>query len=185
MELLKKIRLRIGDYMLHNKLVKMKRKIHYSGIDQVKKIGIVWDASNNEEFTSLSKFHNRMAENKTDVSILGYFPGKILPVQFTAHRYLSVVKKEEINFFYHPVSAETHNFVNNNFDVLIDLNFRQIFPLRYISSLSKASLKVGLSGTHNTSTFDLMMDLKAPVSVDEYLEQVVHYLKMINSGSVN
>jgi hypothetical protein len=30
-----------------------------------------------------------------------------------------------------------------------------------------------------------MMDVKRPVNVEEYLNQVVHYLEMINSGTVN
>jgi hypothetical protein len=30
-----------------------------------------------------------------------------------------------------------------------------------------------------------MMDLKNPVNVEEYLNQVVHYLEMIKSGTAN
>jgi DNA-binding MarR family transcriptional regulator len=39
-----------------------KRKVHYSNIESIKKIGIVWDASNNEEFSILSKFFHKMNE---------------------------------------------------------------------------------------------------------------------------
>ena len=31
---------------------------------------------------------------------------------------------------------------------------------------------------------NLMMELKNPVKVEDYLDQVVHYLGMINSGTV-
>ena len=34
------------------------------------------------------------------------------------------------------------------------------------------------------SPFDLMMELKKPVNVEDYLNQVIHYLEMINSGTV-
>jgi hypothetical protein len=186
MELFKNIRLKIGDIILRNKLAGTKRKTHYSGIDKVKNIGVVWDASKTEDFASLTRFHQKMAELKTDVKILGYFSGKSLPNQYTAIRYLSIFKKEELNYFYHPVTTETNAFVNNRFDVLIDLNFKKILPLQYISSLSNAGLKVGLLDSENrNSTFDLMMDLKNPVNIDDYLNQVLHYLEMINSGSVN
>jgi hypothetical protein len=186
MELFRKIRLKIGDAILRNKMAGTKRKKHYSNITEVKKIGIVWDASRIDDFTCLSRFYQKMHENKTDVKILGYFSGKNLPNQLTAVRYLSIIKKEELNIFYHPVSTDTNVFVNNRFDVLIDLNFNKLLPLQYISSLSNAGFKVGLfeSGTRNTP-FDLMMDLKSPVNVEDYLNQVVHYLEMINSGTVN
>jgi hypothetical protein len=59
-----------------------------------------------------------------------------------------------------------------------------MFPLRYISSLSAASFKVGLSDSDpGNSPYDLMMELKPPVKTDDYLRQVLHYLEMINSGT--
>jgi hypothetical protein len=186
MELFKKIRLKIGDAILKNKVAARKRKKHYSNINQVKKIGIVWDASKIDDFACLTRFYQKMHENKTDVKIMGYFPGKNLPNQLTAVRYLSIIKKEELNIFYHPVSSDTNTFVSKRFDVLIDMNFKKLLPLRYISSLSNAGLKVGLFDSENgNAPFDLMMDLKNPVNVEEYLNQVVHYLEMIKSGTAN
>lgn len=182
MELFSGLRTRIGNAILHNKISRTKRKASYHNIELVKNIGIVWDASSTEEFPYLSKFHQRMSENKAEVFILGYFSGTSLPNQYTAIRYLSIIKKEELNFFYQPVSSEINTFINKNFDVLIDLNFKKLLPLKYISSLSNARLKVGLfeSETGN-ATFDLMMDIKKPVNVEEYLKQVIHYLEMIKS----
>lgn len=183
MELFKRIRLKIGDGMLRNKLARTERKPHYSNIRQVRNIGIVWDASKTEDFNFLSKFYQRMAETKTDVKIMGYYPGKTLPDQLTAVRYLSVIRRDELNVFFHPVSSETNSFINNKFDVLIDLNFRKLLPLQYITTLSNAGLKVGLLDSDSSySPYDLMMELKNPVSVEEYLNHVVHYLEMINSG---
>ncbi len=186
MELFKNIRLKIGDTILRNKVARNARKPHYLNIHEVKNIGLVWDASKTDDFVFLKRFFQKMAELKTDVRILGYFPGNNPPDQYTAVRYLSIVKKEELNIFYHPVSTETNTFITNNFDVLIDLNFKKLFPLQYISSMSNARFKVGLfeSETKN-SPFDLMMDLKSPVSIEDYLNQVLHYLAMINSGSAN
>jgi hypothetical protein len=185
MELFKKIRLKIGDVILKNKIARTKRKIYYSNIDQVKNIGIVWDASKVDDFACLTRFYNKMHEGKTEVKILGYFPGKNLPNQYTAVRYLTILKQEELNIFYHPVSTEINTFVNNRFDVLIDLNFKKLLPLQYISSLSKAGFKVGLFESEaGYAPFDLMMELKNP-NVEDYLNHVVHYLEMINSGNVN
>jgi hypothetical protein len=185
MELFRTVRIKIGDAILRNKLARTKRKTFYSNIEQVKNIAIIWDASMIDDFASLSRFYQKMNENKTDVKILGFFPGKNLPNQYTAIRYLSVIKNEELNLFYHPTSAETSAFLSKRFDVLIDLNFKRLLPLLYISSLSNAGFKVGLfePGIKNPP-FDLMMEVKNPVNVEDYLNQVMHYLGMINSGTV-
>jgi len=185
MKLFGSIRLKIGESILRNKVASKKRKISYSNIGQVKNIGIVWDASRMEDFACLSRFVQKMNDNKTEVRLLGYFPGKNLPVQYTAVRYLSIIKEEELNTFFLPVSGEANNFITRHFDILIDMNFKNLLPLRYLTSLSDAALKVGLfdAGSKNPY-FDLMMEIKNPVNVENYLDQIIHYLGMINSEPI-
>jgi hypothetical protein len=186
MELFKNIRLNIGKSILEKKEARTKRKVFYSNFSMTKSIGIVWDASIISDFPALSRFYQKMHEKNIEVKILGYFPGKELPNQYTAVRYLTCLRKADLNFFYHPVSSETDSFIRNKYDILIDINFKKLFPLQIISSLSNASFKVGLfdSGT-STDLFDLMMEINNPVDVDNYLNQVIHYLEMINSGNTN
>lgn len=184
MELFRNVRLKIGKRILEKKLARTKRNVFYSNISLVKKIGIVWDASSPGDFAALSRFHLKMNERNIEVKILGYFPGKELPDQYTAIRYLTFLRKQEINFFYHPVSSESEIFINNKFDILIDINFKNFLPLQYITSLSNARLKTGLFDTEYTEyPFDLMMEMKKPVDIENYLSQIVQYLEIINSGT--
>ena len=185
MELFRNIRLKVGKAMLSKKVARIKRKAFYINQNHIKKIGVVWNASRTEDFATLSRFYQKMHDRNVDVSILGYFPGKSLPDQYTAIRYLTCFKNAELDLFYRPVSQEANAFIKNRFDVLIDINFEKLFPLLYISSLSEAGLKVGLYGSEpETSPFDLMMELRNSVDVGNYLEQVLYYLDMINSESV-
>ncbi len=184
MELFKKIRLRLGNFILSGKIEKNRRKVLYSNFSQIKNIGIVWDASRTSEFASLSRFQQQMHEKKIDVKIFGYFPGKSLPNQYTAIRFLTCIRKDEINYFYHPVSPEASSFIKNPFDVLIDVNFEKQVPLRYITSLSRSRLKVGLLDQESyDSPFDLMMELKNPVDLESYLAQIIYYLEIIKDDS--
>ena len=185
MELVRNFRLKIGNLLLRKKLAKTKRKVRYSNIEHVKKIGIVWDASQVSDFISVSKFYQKMHERDVDVKVFGYYPENNLPDQYTAIRYLTCLKKDEVNFFYHPVSPESVTFIKKRFDILIDINFNNLLPLKYLSSLSHASLKVGLlDADKNGENFDLMMEIKKPVDVGHYLDQTLYYLEMINSGQV-
>jgi hypothetical protein len=184
MKIFRGTRQRIGSTILSKKAARINRRVYYANMNEVRKIGIVWDVSRSEDFASLSKFHQKMQERNIDVKIIGYYSGKELPDRLTAIRYLSCIRDTELSFFHLPVSEETDTFIKTRFDILIDINFERKFPLCYISELSAASFKVGLFDSEtNTSTFDLMMELKKPVQIESYLEQVVHYLEMINSGS--
>ncbi len=185
MELFRNVRLKIGKSILNKRLARTKRNVFYSNICLVKKIGIVWDASKPEDFTALSRFHQKMNERNIDVQILGYFSGKELPDKYTAIRYLRFFRRKEINFFYQPVSTEASTFMNTRFDVLIDINFNKFFPLQYITALSNAGLRTGLFDSESPeSPFDLMMEMKYPVDIENYLSQIVQYLEIINSGTV-
>lgn len=182
MELFKGARLKTGRSILAKKVAKMIRKSYYSCISDVKSIGIVWDASRVQEFGNISKFFQKMNERNIDVKVIGYFPGKELPDQYTAIRYLSCIRRNELSFFFHPVSAEADFFIKNPFDVLIDINFEKILPLYFITTLSAARFKVGLfNHEKDSAVFDLMLDLNKPVPVEHYLAEIMHYLEMINS----
>jgi len=183
MELFRSIRIKIGDSILRKKISRTRRKIAYSDISSIRKIGIVWDASQTADFVSLSRFHQKMLERNIDVKIIGYYPGKDLPNQYTAIRFLSIIRRNELNFFYLPASTEADVFMNSRFDVLIDINFKKELTLNFLTALSAASFKVGLfSSEADSEIFDLMMEIKKPVKVESYLDQVIHYLEMINSG---
>lgn len=184
MELFRKIRLKIGKYILERRKSRATRKIAYGSIDRVKKLLVLWDASRPGEFPALTDFYNRMQERGIKTEIMAYYPGDTLPDQYTAIRYLTCIRRNELNSFYIPVVPEAEKCIAEPYDVLIEVNSDRLFPLQYISTLSAASFKVGLSDTDpGNAPYDLMMELKPPVRTEEYLRQVLHYLEMINSGT--
>ncbi|TFG44300.1 MAG: hypothetical protein E4H43_00535 [Bacteroidia bacterium] len=184
MEILRNLRITAGNYRLSGKLARIPRKAYFLNFYHIKSIGIVWDASKSEDFAILTRFQQKMTKQNKEVSILGYFPGKEFPDKYTAIRYFTCIKRKEVNFFYCPVHPDTESFIKKKFDVLIDINFRNHFPLFYITSLSQAGLKVGLAGLKpEASPFDLMISMKNPVNIERYLDQVVYYLDMIKSES--
>lgn len=185
MELFERLRVNIGTAKLNKKLAGIKRNKSFTNFKSVKEIGVVWDASFTEDFGKLSDFVRIMQSRNIHVEILGYFPGKELPDNYTAIRYLKCFKRHDINVFFTPVSDEVMEFISKPYDILIDINFRKRFPLSYVSSLSMAKFKIGLLDTKgNKSPFDLMMEINNNTDLDNYISQVVYYLEMIN-GSVN
>lgn len=183
MKLVNRIRLFIGKLILSHKVHYMKRERHFLGFNDIKTIGIIWDASKINDFACLSKFVQKMQSRNIDVKIIGFYPDKKLPVQYTAIRYFTCLKKQDVDLFYRPISEDANLFIYQYFDILIDINFNMIFPLLYISSLSRAGLKVGPAGSSpESSPFDLMIKSDI-INTENYLNQIVFYLEMINSDS--
>lgn len=183
MEMFKNIRLSRGRSILRKKISRIKRSRFRGNFSSAKKIAIVWDAARSDEFQVLSQFHQKMADRNIDLHIIGYYPGKELPDKLTAVRYLTCLKQRDINYTYRPISYEATNFINTPFDILIDANFKKLFQLEYISTLSKAGFKVGIfDNGYDQPPFDLMIEVRQNGNMNNYLEQVVHYLEMINTG---
>lgn len=184
MELFRETRLRHGRFLLRKKAGSLVRKRFRGSLKNAKSIGIVWDASDISGFNFLSNFQQRMQERNIETKILAYYPGKVLPDRLTAIRYLTCIKRDDLNFFYIPVSNESEKFIRTNFDVLIEINFNNCFPVEYIATLSNAGLKAGLyDEKRNNNPYDLMIDTGKPVRLDEYLENIVQYLEVINNNS--
>ena len=183
MELFRNIRLNIGRSILSKRLASSKRTLNYSSFSIVKTIGIVWDATKTEDYTILSRFSQKMHERDIEVELFAYFPVKTIPDKFTAVKNLTILKRDNLNFFYMPVSNDAEIFINKVFDVLIDINFNQLFQLNCITSLSKSAFKVGLSDNKAPgSPFDLILGMNPTVDLNEYLVQVLLYLEMIKNG---
>jgi hypothetical protein len=182
MEFFRNIRLKIAWTILRKRVSRSNRKMVYRNFHEVKSIGVVWNASKHDDFQSLARFHQRMQDRNIDVKIFGYYQGKHLPDQYTAIRYLTCIRNTETNLFFLPESTEGKSFINNKFDILIDINFEKIFTLIYVTMMSNSAFKVGLFEAEESNTpFDLMMEIKKPVNVEDYLKQVIQYLEMINS----
>jgi hypothetical protein len=180
MKLFGKFRLNMGNRLLRKKIDTNRRTVSYSNIDNVRNIGVVWDASDPKEFKNISAFYTKMGQRGINVKVIGFCDQKVLPGEFTAIHYFTCLKRDDLNFFFKPLTPESETFIDEKFDVLIDINFKNVFPLRYITSMSRGSIKVGLYREGDSAPFDLMIDQREP-TVEEYLEQVIHYLEMINN----
>ena len=183
MAMFSSFRLNRGMYVLRKKVTRMKKVKFSDNICKAKTMGIIWDASNPDEFAVLSRFHQKMQDRNIDLRVIGFYPGKELPDRITAIRYLTCLKQQDLNWFYRPVSPEAEKFINMQFNILIDLNFRNEFPLEYLSTLSNAGFKVGpFNNTYKHNPFDLMLEVNTKTNLEDYLNQVIHYLEMINTG---
>lgn len=182
MELLNKPKLIWANALLRRRIKKTFRNKKFNSLRNAHKIGIVWDGSYTSDFKHITNLHQKMLANNIQVDIVCYYPGKILPDEYTALRYLSCFKKSDLGFFFTPDKDYIRDFISTPYEILIDINFRNQFPLLYITALSKAEFKIGAGQTIDQSNLDMTIEIPEKENIGFYLEQVEHYLNMINTG---
>ena len=87
--------------------------------------------------------------------------------------------RKSLNWYYKPVSEEAEKFVASSFDILIDLNLKENFPCKFLIALSPAHFKVGRFSDRE-EYYDLMIHIDKERKIDYFIDQVTHYLDVIN-----
>lgn len=149
----------IGRQMLAGKVGNTDRKISLCTLSEAKNIGIIFNATEYVSFEIVRDLVKLLSNNSISISVLGYVDSKKLIDHYLYRKGFDFFCKNELNWYYKPVSSQTEKFINEPFDILINLSLDYKFPIHYISSASKASFKTGRYSSTDTS-LDFMIDIE-------------------------
>ncbi|OFX20722.1 MAG: hypothetical protein A2041_01640 [Bacteroidetes bacterium GWA2_31_9b] len=171
----------LGKCHLKSRLKVLKRKTKVYNFDTAKTAGILFSSPDEQSFEHIKEFISFLKSKNIEVTSLGYFPGKKIPDKYLLHPHISLFSKMDLNWYYKPVNASIEQFIQTKFNIFFDLTIYESFPVQFIRKLSNASFKVGKETTEN-SDYDLMFNIGKNKSLDFLIEQIKHYLAMINNN---
>ncbi len=161
------------------------RKPNRFDFSQIKTVGILFDSTKTEDFELVKRYILYLREHHKRVKAIGFFTSKQIPEMAYSKLEYDFFSGKELNWFGKPSSISIQNFIDEEYDLLIDLNVHNLFPLKYISALSKASFKVGKLFKNDVEIFDLMIDSEDSKSLKYFLRQVDTYVTMLNKVEPN
>jgi hypothetical protein len=147
--------------------------------EDAQKIGLLYDATDPQNYETVKSYVKRVRGLHKDVHALGYVDKKDLPHNQFAQYGLDFFCRKNLDFKMTPRNAVVTNFINEKFDILIHLNGRGIFPLRYIAALSHAKFRVGKYDRRNHFLYDLMISVGEESTITQFIEETERYLKLI------
>ncbi len=150
----------------------LRRAIPY---EEIKSMAFLVDGSDPIAGRQLLNYIDRYSSEGKKITILGYV--KKLPPFEEEIIWLTAKDKNWIGI---PKIARFRHFVEKDFDVLINTCMETNRPLEYISTYSKAKLRIGRFDQQKTYAYDFMMQT-ADDDVYKYLAQVEHYLRMVRT----
>jgi hypothetical protein len=127
--------------------------------------------------TILSKF----SELELKIRVICYTNLKITPHYFIPKISQDIITIKDVNWRYQPQKPFVKEFINTEYDILIDLSLNDHLPLLYCSALSKAGLKVGRFQEDHQLFYDLMIHTGTDETIETFAIQVIHYLSRINN----
>jgi len=177
----KNLRTRIGQYYFRKDQSKSDRQRQITNLKDAKRIGILYTLDDVPDYERVSEFVTQLQGEHKEVKALGFVKNKNLIQRFLPKLSYDFFSNRDLTWFYKPIHNKVKDFIDKEFDILIDLSLNDNFPLKYISGLSNALLRVGTYSDQNTDYYDLMIDLKPSMTSEDYLGQVQHYLTVINT----
>jgi len=176
------IKEKIGDYILKGRAGTVQRDRKVANLAEAKSFGIIFDSSNKDDFELVKKYVNYLKEMKKKVKVVGYFSSKDIPEMAYSKLEYDFFSEKDLNSFRIPSNTFVNNFIEEEFDVLVNLNIYGHFPLKYIGAMSRSKYKVGRFDEGNKEVYDMLIECPSDKSFKYFLRQVDTYLTMINKA---
>jgi hypothetical protein len=87
--------------------------------------------------------------------------------------------KKDLNWYYKPQNYIIDNFIKKEYDILINLCDSSVIPIKYLVASSIARFKIGVY-EENYEIYDLMISLKDDKSMSKLMNEIKHYINLIN-----
>ncbi|HNW89535.1 MAG TPA: hypothetical protein PKN48_07710 [Bacteroidales bacterium] len=157
------------------KLIRSKKIIHPS---DAKSIGIIYNVGEEKDYLVITRFAGQLQNDKKEVRTLGWINLKDPPHYCYPRLMFDYITKRNINWFYKPSGEKINDFIEKDFDILLNTDTTNNPSLTYVTALSKAKLKVGLFSEKNKEFFDLMISIEKIPEIQVLIDQMMLNIAM-------
>lgn len=180
MSLIDSIKSKLAMSKIRQDAALVNRQKQVFNLDDAKTIGIAFEFTTPEDFELLKKYVIYLREHKKRVKCVGYYKGKTEPaVQYSKVDY-DFINVKDFSWYGKSTNHIVNNFVEEPYDIYIDVNLKDAVPIRYIAYVSAARFKIGHYKEDAESPFDMQISLPKEQGLKAYLREVDTYLQMIN-----
>lgn len=150
----------------------------YQSYRSAKRILLLFESEPIERNLQIKALIKQMQEDGKEVVAWGYV-NKKQPESAVLRDY-RVLAQQDFNIWGLPKEYERQDLTREHYDMLIDLNVNNLLPLRYLNLYANVDFRAGRQ-TDEPYLNDFMIDIKAEKNPAFLFDQIIHYLKQIES----
>ena len=177
MKYLVKIRQFIAEILLKRHISKQIRLKGTFNFELAKKIGVIFNADKKSDFIISKKFIDSLIKQNIVVKSIAYINSKKLPEHLKNEPNIVFFENKDFNFFYKAKKNEIKEFINSDFDILIDLCVEDYYVVNNIVRLSLSKFKVGKFNKNNY--YDFMINIDRNNNLEFFINQIIQYVSKI------
>lgn len=130
-----------------------------------------FDVENN----ALTRLKGVIKNNRIETKMLIYYPQNKLPDNVISSPNKILFSDKETTWIGRPKLTEVQDFLNEEFDLLIDMSSDECFPLHYAAVFSKAAFKVGRM-SYPDSPYDFLLMGEEHADDEKFIKDLELYL---------
>jgi len=175
-----RLRTRIGQRMLDRERETLQRDTRSLAFDDARRIGVLFTGEDEATLKDVSDFCQKLRHKGKTVRVMGFVPRPKVAETLSMASDLEFFSQDDLNWYFRPESRHVVSFIEEPFDILIDLRLQRRMPVPYMVALSQARFKVGCHGEENDGLHDLTIRAEEGMSLADFGAQVLRYLEMID-----
>jgi len=171
----------ISNYLISNNLKSNKRNVNNTlfNFSEIDRIGILFNGSEKKNNIIIKETISYFSSKKISCEALGFVNNKRMYEHNLTSLNTDFFNLNDCSFLGTPKSNNSLSFINNHFDVLINISNENHFLYDYIVTKSNAKLKIGHT---NNKYYDLT--IRSDINnVGNFVKEVIFYLELINSNN--
>jgi len=183
MNIVEKIRYKIGYNILVNKIKNLNRSKTFNNFDTAKSVGVIFDASRQESYLTVKDFIFSLRKKNIDVNGLGYVKNLQAVEYFPYHEGITFFSILHNNSWYlKSKNPKIDDFANKKYDILIDLTTEEFLPLKFVVGLNPANLKIGRGKPTDTIFYDFVLDINEGKNINYFVDQLNYYMAVLKKA---
>ncbi|MCL2291318.1 MAG: hypothetical protein FWC34_11560 [Bacteroidetes bacterium] len=122
---------------------KTSREKKIISLEKARTIGILCQITDEESYKEVHTLFSKLQSHNRTAWLMAYIDKKEVPYYCLPQLSADYFSRKNLNWYGKPEFVQLNDFLDKDFDILIDFSRKDIPPLRYILSTSKAKLLVG------------------------------------------
>ena len=161
-------------YLAENK---PNRSVSIVSVSRAKSIGLLCEITDEDSYKAIFKIFTQLQQNNTMVHLIGYIDEKYVPFYCLQQLSADYFCQKQLSWCGEPNMIQVTDFINRDFDVLLDFNYRYHAPIEAILATSHARFIIGSCADYK-DLYDLTIQTDSG-NYNQFLASVFNYTQKL------
>lgn len=164
---------------IRKNLKNLERRLEFQSVELARSIGVVYVVESEADYIRVDNWIKKLFAQGKEIRVIGYHHSDNVPhycIPKLKHEYYS---KKDVNWYGKPVRSSLNDFINEPFDLLIDLTMVDNYTIKHVVSSSVSSMKIGKKTNGYEDIYDLMITLNETHDMEDLIYFIETYTKQL------